>query len=96
MFKTTIIGSIDDNLAWFSHIQSGITCECICQIIFLGKPDGPTCHTGEETCYYTSVYDALNNPQVSYMLFLKFLARLIVVSSVSMLSGACVAFTPFG
>ncbi|CAO2203212.1 unnamed protein product [Urochloa humidicola] len=28
-------------------------------IIYLGKPDGPTCHTGAETCYYTSVYDAL-------------------------------------
>lgn len=25
-------------------------------IIYLGKPDGPTCHTGAETCYYTSVY----------------------------------------
>ncbi|KAK9154394.1 hypothetical protein Sjap_001874 [Stephania japonica] len=24
-------------------------------IIYLGKPDGPTCHTGMETCYYTSV-----------------------------------------
>ncbi|XP_019194020.1 PREDICTED: histidine biosynthesis bifunctional protein hisIE, chloroplastic [Ipomoea nil] len=33
-------------------------------IIYLGKPDGPTCHTGSETCYYTSVYDALNNTQV--------------------------------
>ncbi|KAL6626378.1 hypothetical protein ACP70R_030104 [Stipagrostis hirtigluma subsp. patula] len=28
-------------------------------IIYLGKPDGPTCHTGAETCYYTSVSDAL-------------------------------------
>ncbi|KAF0917512.1 hypothetical protein E2562_020622 [Oryza meyeriana var. granulata] len=28
-------------------------------IIYLGKPDGPTCHTGAETCYYSSVYDAL-------------------------------------
>ncbi|XP_022682041.1 uncharacterized protein LOC101758684 [Setaria italica] len=28
-------------------------------IIYLGKPDGPTCHTGAETCYYTSVYNAL-------------------------------------
>ncbi|KAF5454509.1 hypothetical protein F2P56_024167 [Juglans regia] len=26
-------------------------------IIYLGKPDGPTCHTGSETCYYTSVSD---------------------------------------
>ncbi|PIN23536.1 Phosphoribosyl-ATP diphosphatase [Handroanthus impetiginosus] len=32
-------------------------------IIYLGKPDGPTCHTGSETCYYTSVNDALDNPQ---------------------------------
>ncbi|KAL6850453.1 hypothetical protein ACP4OV_021080 [Aristida adscensionis] len=30
-------------------------------IIYLGKPDGPTCHTGAETCYYTSVYDALES-----------------------------------
>ncbi|KAJ3708841.1 hypothetical protein LUZ61_012546 [Rhynchospora tenuis] len=28
-------------------------------IIYLGKPDGPTCHTGAETCYYTSVYDMM-------------------------------------
>ncbi|KAK3128490.1 hypothetical protein QOZ80_6BG0462420 [Eleusine coracana subsp. coracana] len=28
-------------------------------IIYLGKPDGPTFHTGAETCYYTSVFDAL-------------------------------------
>ncbi|KAJ3683252.1 hypothetical protein LUZ60_013479 [Juncus effusus] len=28
-------------------------------IIYLGKPDGPTCHTGAETCYYSSVYDLL-------------------------------------
>ncbi|KAK4402414.1 Histidine biosynthesis bifunctional protein hisIE, chloroplastic [Sesamum angolense] len=33
-------------------------------IIYLGKPDGPTCHTGAETCYYTSVDDSLNDPQV--------------------------------
>ncbi|CAI9773778.1 unnamed protein product [Fraxinus pennsylvanica] len=33
-------------------------------IIYLGKPDGPTCHTGSETCYYTSVDDFLNNPEV--------------------------------
>nr|KJB48810.1 hypothetical protein B456_008G088200 [Gossypium raimondii] len=24
-------------------------------IIYLGKPDGPTCHTGLETCYFTSI-----------------------------------------
>ncbi|XP_066358839.1 histidine biosynthesis bifunctional protein hisIE, chloroplastic-like isoform X2 [Miscanthus floridulus] len=30
-------------------------------IIYIGKPDGPTCHTGAETCYYTSVYDALQS-----------------------------------
>ncbi|XP_043716701.1 histidine biosynthesis bifunctional protein hisIE, chloroplastic-like [Telopea speciosissima] len=28
-------------------------------IIYLGKPDCPTCHTGSETCYYTSVCDFL-------------------------------------
>uniref|UniRef100_A0A6N2NFP8 phosphoribosyl-AMP cyclohydrolase n=2 Tax=Salix viminalis TaxID=40686 RepID=A0A6N2NFP8_SALVM len=33
-------------------------------IIYLGKPDGPTCHTGSETCYYTSVSDLLENEQV--------------------------------
>jgi len=27
----------------------------VVQIIYLGQPDGPTCHTGAETCYYTSV-----------------------------------------
>ncbi|XVF09517.1 hypothetical protein REPUB_Repub07fG0100200 [Reevesia pubescens] len=24
-------------------------------IIYLEKPDGPTCHTGSETCYLTSI-----------------------------------------
>ncbi|XP_057957368.1 histidine biosynthesis bifunctional protein hisIE, chloroplastic-like [Malania oleifera] len=33
-------------------------------IIYLGKPDGPTCHTGSETCYYSSVFDFLKQPQV--------------------------------
>ncbi|KAL8463465.1 hypothetical protein ACS0TY_034205 [Phlomoides rotata] len=33
-------------------------------IIYLGKPDGPTCHTGAETCYYTSVDEVINGPQV--------------------------------
>ncbi|XP_057973479.1 histidine biosynthesis bifunctional protein hisIE, chloroplastic isoform X1 [Malania oleifera] len=33
-------------------------------IIYLGKPDGPTCHTGSETCYYSSVLDSLKQPQV--------------------------------
>ncbi|XP_050233978.1 histidine biosynthesis bifunctional protein hisIE, chloroplastic [Mercurialis annua] len=32
-------------------------------IIYLGKPDGPTCHTGSETCYYTSVDDFLEQKQ---------------------------------
>ncbi|KAG5534637.1 hypothetical protein RHGRI_022679 [Rhododendron griersonianum] len=36
----------------------------ICQIIYLGTPDGPTCHTGAETCYYTSAFDFLKNSQV--------------------------------
>lgn len=34
------------------------------QIIYLGKPDGPTCHTGAETCYYTSVSGLLGNCEV--------------------------------
>lgn len=33
-------------------------------IIYLGKPDGPTCHTGSETCYYSSVFDFLRLPKV--------------------------------
>ncbi|KAJ9132904.1 hypothetical protein P3X46_033724 [Hevea brasiliensis] len=33
-------------------------------IIYLGKPDGPTCHTGSETCYYTSVNDFLEHKQI--------------------------------
>lgn len=33
-------------------------------IIYLGKPDGPTCHTGSETCYYTSVFDVLKDQPV--------------------------------
>ncbi|XP_020241011.1 histidine biosynthesis bifunctional protein hisIE, chloroplastic-like [Asparagus officinalis] len=32
-------------------------------IVYLGKPDGPTCHTGAETCYYSSVADLLEEPQ---------------------------------
>ncbi|XP_027352303.1 histidine biosynthesis bifunctional protein hisIE, chloroplastic isoform X1 [Abrus precatorius] len=32
-------------------------------IIYLGKPDGPTCHTGSETCYYTSVFDLLKHQE---------------------------------
>ncbi|CAA7395857.1 unnamed protein product [Spirodela intermedia] len=30
-------------------------------IIYLGKPDGPTCHTGSETCYFSSASDILRN-----------------------------------
>lgn len=37
----------------------------VSQIIYLGKPDGPTCHTGAETCYYTSVFDLLKEQEVS-------------------------------
>ncbi|RZC60460.1 hypothetical protein C5167_022225 [Papaver somniferum] len=33
-------------------------------IIYLGKPDGPTCHTGSETCYYSSVNNFLNHSKV--------------------------------
>ncbi|KAG9129013.1 hypothetical protein Leryth_021701 [Lithospermum erythrorhizon] len=32
-------------------------------VIYAGKPDGPTCHTGEETCYYTSVFESLTEIQ---------------------------------
>ncbi|KAL8096356.1 histidine biosynthesis bifunctional protein hisIE, chloroplastic-like isoform X2 [Apium graveolens] len=32
-------------------------------ILYLGKPDGPSCHTGSETCYYTSVFDSLHSSQ---------------------------------
>lgn len=28
-------------------------------VIYMGKPEGPTCHTGAETCYYTNVDDVL-------------------------------------
>lgn len=31
------------------------------QIIYLGKPDGPTCHTGSETCYFSSVSQELES-----------------------------------
>lgn len=34
-------------------------------IIYLGKPDGPTCHTGSETCYYSSVNDMLGSIQTN-------------------------------
>ncbi|XP_074277496.1 histidine biosynthesis bifunctional protein hisIE, chloroplastic [Silene latifolia] len=33
-------------------------------IIYLGKPDGPSCHTGEETCYFSSVSKFLEDPQI--------------------------------
>ncbi|GMI75437.1 HISTIDINE BIOSYNTHESIS 2 [Hibiscus trionum] len=33
-------------------------------IIYLGKPDGPTCHTGSETCYFTSISDLLKGQEV--------------------------------
>ncbi|KAI3965955.1 hypothetical protein MKX01_010912 [Papaver californicum] len=33
-------------------------------IIYLGKPDGPTCHTGSETCYYSSVNNFLKHSEV--------------------------------
>ncbi|XVE89322.1 hypothetical protein DITRI_Ditri19aG0193000 [Diplodiscus trichospermus] len=32
-------------------------------IIYLGKPDGPTCHTGSETCYFTPISDLLLNQE---------------------------------
>ncbi|TYH52949.1 hypothetical protein ES332_D09G064300v1 [Gossypium tomentosum] len=33
-------------------------------IIYLGKPDVPTCHTGLETCYFTSIGDLLKEQEV--------------------------------
>lgn len=33
-------------------------------LIYLGKPDGPTCHTGAETCYFTAASDFFKTPQV--------------------------------
>ncbi|XP_027184849.1 histidine biosynthesis bifunctional protein hisIE, chloroplastic isoform X1 [Coffea eugenioides] len=30
-------------------------------IMYLGKPDGPTCHTGSETCYFTSIDDMISS-----------------------------------
>ncbi|XP_027104538.1 histidine biosynthesis bifunctional protein hisIE, chloroplastic-like isoform X2 [Coffea arabica] len=30
-------------------------------IIYLGKPDGPTCHTGSETCYFASIDDMISS-----------------------------------
>lgn len=32
-------------------------------ILYLGMPVGPSCHTGSETCYYTSVFDSLYGSQ---------------------------------
>nr|KJB15784.1 hypothetical protein B456_002G196300 [Gossypium raimondii]KJB15787.1 hypothetical protein B456_002G196300 [Gossypium raimondii] len=34
------------------------------KIIYLGKPDGPTCHTGSETCYFTSIGDLFKEQEV--------------------------------
>ncbi|XP_057516168.1 histidine biosynthesis bifunctional protein hisIE, chloroplastic [Amaranthus tricolor] len=33
-------------------------------IIYLGKPDGPTCHTGAETCYFSSISNIIEDVQV--------------------------------
>lgn len=46
------------------RLMQDISIAILVQIIYLGQPDGPTCHTGAETCYYTSV------PQVSITYFL--------------------------
>ncbi|GAA0159978.1 hydrolase [Lithospermum erythrorhizon] len=35
-------------------------------VLYVGKPDGPTCHTGEETCYYTSVFESLTEIQIKH------------------------------
>lgn len=43
---------------------STINLDLFSQIIYLGTPDGPTCHTGAETCYYTRVSDLLEPSEV--------------------------------
>eukprot|EP00897_Mesotaenium_endlicherianum_P003151 jgi/Mesen1/2864/ME000174S02116 len=38
----------------FIHV-TGVYLDCDKDsVIYMGEPDGPTCHTGAETCYYTS------------------------------------------
>ncbi|CAK9311492.1 unnamed protein product [Citrullus colocynthis] len=32
-------------------------------IIYLGKPDGPACHTGSATCFHTSLDDLIDDPK---------------------------------
>lgn len=51
----------------------------IFQIIYLGKPDGPTCHTGSETCYYTSISDLKEQVQIFCVNVTYVLARLLVI-----------------
>eukprot|EP00249_Psilotum_nudum_P014730 c24973_g1_i2 orf=169-1002(+) len=33
-------------------------------VIYLGKPEGPACHTGAETCYFTPASDIIKGVQV--------------------------------
>ncbi|CAN6974820.1 unnamed protein product [Brassica rapa subsp. trilocularis] len=49
-------------------------CLCDRDSVF-GTPDGPTCHTCSKTCYYTSVFDQLNNDEVCYTFFIFSVAR---------------------
>jgi phosphoribosyl-AMP cyclohydrolase len=34
-------------------------------IIYFGKPDGPTCHTGADTCYFTRIEEIAENGAAS-------------------------------
>lgn len=62
-----------DSVSFFLKIDSDwqiFLCLLLClippiiQVIYLGKPDGPSCHTGSETCYFLSMSDVLRDPQV--------------------------------
>ncbi|KAK9082017.1 hypothetical protein Syun_030999 [Stephania yunnanensis] len=52
------------NVVLLGFIHSLSFCLTNFQIIYLGKPDGPTCHTGMETCYYTSLNALLPDSNV--------------------------------
>ncbi|PKA56867.1 Histidine biosynthesis bifunctional protein hisIE, chloroplastic [Apostasia shenzhenica] len=49
-------------------------------VIYLGQPEGPTCHTGSETCYYTSVFDTLGDSKVC-ILFFSFVEEFVMEAS---------------
>ncbi|XP_057489256.1 uncharacterized protein LOC130775158 [Actinidia eriantha] len=43
-------------IPWSMIMSLQASWQWMCQVIYLGNPDGPTCHTGAETCYYTSAF----------------------------------------